>query len=84
TAAVDILKHWGAQHIKYVGIIGAPEGVARLHAEHPDVPIYLAAIDERLTTGIETGPNGSRLPPGYIWPGLGDAGDRQFGTDGPR
>ena len=46
----------------------APEGVARLHADHPDVPIYLAALDERLNEN------------GYIMPGLGDAGDRQFGT----
>ena len=67
-ATVDILKKWGAQRIKYVGIIGAPEGVARLHAAHPDVPIHLAAIDERLNEV------------GYIVPGLGDAGDRQFGT----
>jgi uracil phosphoribosyltransferase len=65
---VDILKKWGAQRIKYVGIIGAPEGVERLHSAHPDVPIYLAAIDERLNEI------------GYIVPGLGDAGDRQFGT----
>lgn len=68
TATVDILKKWGAQRIKYVGIIGAPEGVARLHGAHPDVPIYLAAVDERLNDV------------GYIVPGLGDAGDRQFGT----
>jgi uracil phosphoribosyltransferase len=67
-ATVDILKKWGAQRIKYVGIIGAPEGVERLHATHPDVPIYLAAVDERLNEI------------GYIVPGLGDAGDRQFGT----
>jgi uracil phosphoribosyltransferase len=67
-ATVDILKKWGAQRIKYVGIIGAPEGVDRLHSTHPDVPIYLAAVDERLNEI------------GYIVPGLGDAGDRQFGT----
>lgn len=67
-ATVDILKTWGAQRIKYVGIIGAPEGVHRLHTAHPDVPIHLAAIDERLNDI------------GYIVPGLGDAGDRQFGT----
>jgi uracil phosphoribosyltransferase len=68
TATVDVLKKWGAQKIKYVGIIGAPEGVHRLHTAHPDVPIYLAAVDERLNER------------GYIVPGLGDAGDRQFGT----
>lgn len=67
-ATVDILKKWGAQRIKYVGIIGAPEGVAKLREAHPDVPIYLAALDERLNEI------------GYIVPGLGDAGDRQFGT----
>ncbi len=67
-ATVDVLKKWGAARIKYVGIIGAPEGVARLHEAHPDVPVYLAAVDERLNEI------------GYIVPGLGDAGDRQFGT----
>src|SRR5512137_1912458 len=68
SATADILKKWGAQRVKYVGIIGAPEGVARLHAAHPDVSIHLAAVDERLNEI------------GYIVPGLGDAGDRQFGT----
>jgi uracil phosphoribosyltransferase len=68
TATVDILKHWGAERIKYVGIIGAPEGVSRLRTAHPDVAIHLAALDERLNDI------------GYIVPGLGDAGDRQFGT----
>jgi uracil phosphoribosyltransferase len=68
SATADILKKWGAQRVKYVGIIGAPEGVERLHADHPDVPIHLAALDERLNEV------------GYIVPGLGDAGDRQFGT----
>ncbi len=67
-ATVDILKKWGAQRVKYVGIIGAPEGVDHLQEAHPDVPIYLAALDERLNEV------------GYIVPGLGDAGDRQFGT----
>jgi uracil phosphoribosyltransferase len=67
-ATVDILKRWGAQRIKFVGLIGAPEGVKRLSDAHPDVPIYLAALDERLNDI------------GYIVPGLGDAGDRQFGT----
>lgn len=68
SATIDILKRWGARTIKYLGLIGAPEGVARLHADHPDVPIYLAALDERLNEN------------GYIVPGLGDAGDRIFGT----
>jgi uracil phosphoribosyltransferase len=67
-ATVDILKHWGVKKIKFVGIIGAPEGISLLHERHPDVPIHLAAIDERLNER------------GYILPGLGDAGDRQFGT----
>jgi uracil phosphoribosyltransferase len=67
-ATVDILKRWGVTKIKFVGIIGAPEGIANLHSHHSDVPIYLAGIDERLNER------------GYILPGLGDAGDRQFGT----
>ena len=68
TATVDVLKRWGVKRIKFVGLIGAPEGIARMQAAHPDVPIYLAAIDERLNER------------GYILPGLGDAGARQFGT----
>ena len=67
-ATVDILKKWGVHKIKFVGLIGAPEGIARLHETHPDVPIHLAAIDDHLNEN------------GYIIPGLGDAGDRQFGT----
>jgi len=67
-ATVDILKEWGARHIKFVGIIAAPEGVDRLTQAHPDVPIHIAAVDERLNDV------------GFIVPGLGDAGDRQFGT----
>lgn len=73
-AAVDVLKQWGVVRIKFVGLLGAPEGIAALHERHPDVAIHVAAIDERLT-----GP-GEPFPSGYIWPGLGDAGDRQFGT----
>lgn len=73
-ATCDILKRWGAQRIKFVGIIAAPEGIQRLTTAHPDVDIHIAAIDERLT-----GP-GDAWPAGYIMPGLGDAGDRQFGT----
>jgi uracil phosphoribosyltransferase len=67
-ATVDILKQWGANRIKFVGILAAPEGIAALQTAHPDVPIYVAAIDEGLNDR------------GYIMPGLGDAGDRQFGT----
>jgi uracil phosphoribosyltransferase len=68
TATVDVLKRWGVKKIKFVGLIGAPEGIAHMQREHPDVPIYLAAIDDHLNEK------------GYIMPGLGDAGDRQFGT----
>jgi len=76
-ATVDILKRWGAQRVKFVGIIGAPEGVARLGEAHPDVDIHLAALDDHLTPP----PASPDDPPeGYIVPGLGDAGDRQFGT----
>jgi uracil phosphoribosyltransferase len=67
-ATVDILKKWGASRIKFLGVIAAPEGVERLTTAHPDVPVYLAAIDEKLNDI------------GYIVPGLGDAGDRLFGT----
>ena len=67
-ATVDILKNWGVKKIKFVGLIGAPEGIENLFSHHPDVPIYLAAVDDRLNER------------GYILPGLGDAGDRQFGT----
>ena len=67
-ATVDILKRWGAQHIKFVGLIAAPEGVQRLSEAHRDVPIHVAVVDDHLNDI------------GYIVPGLGDAGDRQFGT----
>jgi uracil phosphoribosyltransferase len=67
-AAVNILKEWGAARIKFVGLIAAPEGVQTLGSVHPDVPIHLAAVDSHLNEK------------GYIVPGLGDAGDRQFGT----
>ncbi len=67
-ATVDILKEWGVNKIKFVGLIAAPEGIQKLHDAHPDVAIHLAAIDDHLNEH------------GYIVPGLGDAGDRQFGT----
>lgn len=67
-ATVDVLKRWGVHRIKFLGIIGAPEGIRNLQAHHADVPIHLAAIDDHLNER------------GYIVPGLGDAGDRQFGT----
>lgn len=67
-ATTDVLKRWGVGRIKFVGVIGAPEGIKNMQDHHPDVPIYLAAIDDHLNDR------------GYIVPGLGDAGDRQFGT----
>jgi uracil phosphoribosyltransferase len=67
-ATVDILKKWGVSRIKFVGLIAAPEGIQHLTDVHPDVPIYVAAIDDHLNEI------------GFIVPGLGDAGDRQFGT----
>jgi len=67
-ATVDILKEWGVERIKFLGLIAAPEGVEALSTAHPDVPIHVAAIDDKLNDI------------GFIVPGLGDAGDRQFGT----
>ena len=68
TAAIEVLKHWGARRIKLLNLIAAPEGVTAVSTAHPDVPIYCAALDRQLNEK------------GYILPGLGDAGDRQFGT----
>ena len=68
SAAIQFLKDDGVKHIKLMCIIGAPEGVARMQKDHPDVDIFVAALDERLNDH------------GYIVPGLGDAGDRIFGT----
>ena len=67
-AAIQLLKEKGVKNIHFMCIIAAPEGVERLQREHPDVDIYIAALDERLNDH------------GYIIPGLGDAGDRIFGT----
>ncbi len=67
-AALDILRKTGTPRLIFAGLIAAPEGVAALQAAHPDVPVFLAALDSHL----------NEL--GYIVPGLGDAGDRQFGT----
>lgn len=67
-AAIDRLKQAGARQLRFVCLLAAPEGIARLRAAHPDVPIYCAAIDEKLNDH------------GYIVPGLGDAGDRMYGT----
>ena len=67
-ATISLLKEWGARRVIFVGLIAAPEGIALLRKAHPDVPIYLGAIDDHLNEV------------GYIVPGLGDAGDRQFGT----
>lgn len=66
--AISILKDNGAKMIKLVCVVGAPEGVEKIEKDHPDVQIYLAALDEKLNEN------------GYIVPGLGDAGDRLFGT----
>ena len=68
SAAIQFLKDDGVKHIKLMCIIGCPEGIARMQADHPDVDIYVAACDERLNEHA------------YIVPGLGDAGDRIFGT----
>ena len=67
-AAIDMVKKQGAKDIRLVCLVGAPEGVQTVQERHPDVDIYLAALDERLNEK------------GYIVPGLGDAGDRIFGT----
>lgn len=67
-AAIDLLKEKGARNIRFLCLLAAPEGVERMRQAHPDVPIVTAALDERLNDH------------GYIVPGLGDAGDRMFGT----
>ncbi len=71
TAAIEVLKRWGAVRIKLVNLIAAPEGVEAVSTAHPEVEIYTAALDRQLNDK------------GYIMPGLGDAGDRQFGTGTP-
>jgi uracil phosphoribosyltransferase len=68
SAAVSVLKSAGVASMKFVCLVAAPEGIQTLHAQHPEVPIYCAAIDRQLNER------------GYILPGLGDAGDRIFGT----
>jgi uracil phosphoribosyltransferase len=68
SATCKLLKEWGVKRIKYIGLIAAPEGIQKLQTDHPDVPIHIGAIDSHLNDI------------GYIVPGLGDAGDRQFGT----
>lgn len=67
-AAIQVLKDHGAKTIKLVCVVGAPEGIRKIEHDHPEVQIYLAGLDERLNEN------------GYILPGLGDAGDRLFGT----
>ena len=67
-AAIAILKEWGARRIKFVGVVASARGVETVLSAHPDVPLFLAAVDEQLNDA------------GYIVPGLGDAGDRLFGT----
>lgn len=66
--AIDAIKDWGVKNVKFVGLIGVPEGVKAVHDKHPDVDIHLAALDEKLNENA------------YIIPGLGDAGDRIFNT----
>ena len=68
SAAIQFIKNYGVKHIKLMNIIAAPEGIKRVQHDHPDVEIYCAALDEKLNDH------------GYIVPGLGDAGDRIFGT----
>lgn len=68
SAAIQFIKNYDVKHIKLMNIIAAPEGIERVHKDHPDVEIYVAAVDEKLNDH------------GYIVPGLGDAGDRIFGT----
>ena len=68
SAAIQFIKNYGVKHIKLMNIIAAPEGIQRVQHDHPDVEIYCAALDEKLNDH------------GYIVPGLGDAGDRIFGT----
>lgn len=68
SAAIQFIKNYGVKHVKLMNIIAAPEGIERVHKDHPDVDIYCAAVDEKLNDH------------GYIVPGLGDAGDRIFGT----
>jgi uracil phosphoribosyltransferase len=68
-AAIDLVKQTGVRRIKFIGLIGAPEGLQRLEEHHPDVTVYLGALDSHLNERK------------YIVPGLGDAGDRQFGTE---
>ena len=67
-AAVDRIKETGPKSIRFVSLLASPEGLKNFHGRHPDVPVYTAAVDERLDEH------------GYILPGLGDAGDRLFGT----
>jgi len=67
TATADVLKKWGVKKIKFVGLIAAPEGIKAMQDQHPDIDIHIAAIDDHLNERA------------YIVPGLGDAGDRQFG-----
>lgn len=77
TATVQILKNWGAGRIKFIGLLAAPEGIERLTTDHPDVDIHIAQIDRHLSPEPQ---QAGDPPKGYIVPGLGDAGDRQFGT----
>ncbi|MEG1988874.1 MAG: uracil phosphoribosyltransferase [Oscillibacter sp.] len=68
SAAIDFMKEYGCKHIKLMNVLAAPEGIARIQKDHPDVDVYVAGVDDHLNSH------------GYIVPGLGDAGDRIFGT----
>jgi uracil phosphoribosyltransferase len=67
-AALDLLSERGAKRVRLVSLVAAPEGIARVHEQYPSLPVFTAAIDQRLDRR------------GYIVPGLGDAGDRLFGV----
>lgn len=76
-AAITLLKERGVHRLKFLGLVGAPEGVSFVRSQHPDVEIFLAALDDHLTPPPQ---KPGDPPAGYIVPGLGDAGDRLFGT----
>jgi len=73
-AALATLKAAGVRNLRYLGLVAAPEGIAAVERSYPDMDLHIGTLDERLTGDADD------LPNGYIWPGLGDAGDRQFRT----
>ena len=72
--ALTMLKEQGVRNLRYLGLVAAPEGIGAVERSHPDTDLHIGALDERLTGTTDD------VPGGYIWPGLGDAGDRQFRT----